>query len=140
MNRHDKLKKGLTLLAFIFLLVQCASAAQQFGGLMWQMEIAIIFVATAFSILTFARNDTPFIGIISAVFWFYVAIASNKLIIYLDDGTTITNMNFFHLTYLFGLIGVLFIVYSIYLYLVGAKKTISGLDNRDDSGPVNRRF
>ena len=139
MEKLTNLGKGLTLLTLIFLFSQSVAGDQAFGGLMWQMHIAIIFVATAFSILTFVKNNNPFIGIISSVFWFYGAIASNKIIVYLDDGTTITNMDFFHLTYLFGLIGVLFIVYSIYLYLTDAQKTISKLSD-EKQGRINRNY
>ena len=107
---------------------------------MWQMEIAIIFVATSFSVLTFVKNNTPIIGIISSIFWFYTAISSNKIIVYCGDTcSSIINMDFYHLTYLFSGLGLIFIVYSIYLYVGGAQKTIGKMYNEGE-GEINKNY
>ena len=137
---HNKYRKGFALSFFLFLLVSTTSAQQKFGGLMWQHEILIIAIAGALMITAFAKSDIPIIGAISGIWFTYGAIAANKLIIYTADGTKITNMQFFHLTYLFGLTGFLMILYSIYNYIVFARDKVTEFDKQTPSGRINREF
>lgn len=116
-------RKSVALLIFLFL-VSGSVSAQQFGGLPWQLEFAVILCALTLTVVAFLKPDIPVLGIISTFFWIYAGIASAKVIFYTQDGTKITNMDFYHLIYLFGLMGIIMIVHTLYCSLWRAKETI----------------
>jgi len=112
-------------------------SAQDFAGLPWQLEVAVIICALSFTILTFVKPSIPVLGVISSFFWIYAAIASSKVVFYTQDGTQITDMSFYHLIYLFGFTGVIMIAYSIYLYVSKAKEQVEEYQT-EQRGKLNK--
>ena len=137
-NRKPKLKRGITLLSFIFLLAGNVSA-QKFGGLMWQHEILIVSVASALMILALLKPDIPILGGVSFIWFLYAAIAADKMIIYASDGTKIVLMDYYHLTYLFGFMAVFMLITTIYNYLTFTTRKLSGIDE-GERGRIAGRF
>lgn len=137
MRKKNQIKKSIALLLLFFVLVESVSAAN-FQGVLWQFEIMLVSIATVLLVLAFFKPDVPVVGILSAIFWIFSAIGSNKVLIYLEDGQRITFMGEWQLTYLFGFISVLMIIFSLYNYLTFAQREIGRAS--PERGDITRTF
>jgi len=97
----------LAILLFLFSLNVSAELTQAYAGFPEAIIIVLIVAALAFTILGFIMEERWYIMLLGAIFWFINSFAINKIIYRTSDGTKITYMDAYLLTYVFAFVGVL---------------------------------
>jgi hypothetical protein len=121
----------VAILFFIFSLNVSAELSQSYAGFPEAIIIVLIVAALAFTILGFILEERWYIMLLGAIFWLINSFAINKIIYRTSDGTKITYMDAYLLTYVFGFIGVLCVlrvIISIFNNIDSTRVDVADLD------------
>jgi ABC-type uncharacterized transport system permease subunit len=121
----------LAILLFLFSSLASAELNQAYAGFPEAIIIVLIVAALAFTILGFILEERWYVMLLGAIFWFINSFAINKIIYRTSDGTKITYMDAYLLTYVFGFIGVLCVlrvIISIFNNIDSTRVDVSDLE------------